>query len=143
MRYTDFDKLIRQKLSGIYPDRESWSIGRLVLEHLTGLSWVQILLNQDKELAPDQENQIREIISRLEKHEPVQYILGETEFYGIRLLVRSGVLIPRGETEELVDWVIESCGAERGPRFREDDKGELSSASRGPRFREDDKGNCR
>ncbi len=52
--------------------------------------------------------QVEEIVSRLQKHEPLQYILGDTEFFGMPILVDPRVLIPRPETEELVEWIIES-----------------------------------
>lgn len=113
MVYSDINKLIRMKLSGFYPDRELQSIGRLLMEVLTGLTWVQIRLNQAKEFTHDEEIRISSIFDRMIKHEPIQYILGETEFYGMKLKVRPGVLIPRGETEELVDWIIKVQGARR------------------------------
>ncbi len=113
MRYRDTPGILAEELQGLYPPREIDSIGRLVLEYLTGSSWVQIRLNQDSELTPDQEIRISDIICRLKKHEPIQYILGETEFYGLKLKVRSGVLIPRGETEELVEWILEKAQGSR------------------------------
>lgn len=51
--------------------------------------------------------QIGEIVNRLLAHEPIQYILGETDFYGLKFSVAPGVLIPRAETEELVDWIVQ------------------------------------
>ncbi|MFA5814467.1 MAG: peptide chain release factor N(5)-glutamine methyltransferase [Bacteroidales bacterium] len=108
MNYSDINKVLKDALHHLFPDREIESIGRLVLEHLTGMSWVQIRLNHEKEFTPYEESQIGGIIARLKKHEPIQYILGETEFYGLKLKVRPGVLIPRGETEELVDWIIKA-----------------------------------
>ncbi|TSA34183.1 MAG: peptide chain release factor N(5)-glutamine methyltransferase [Porphyromonadaceae bacterium] len=111
MIYSDINKLLRETLDNLYPDHEIESIGRLVLEHLTGMAWVQVRLNYGKEFIPDEKSQIGGIIARLIKHEPIQYILGETEFYGLKLKVRPGVLIPRGETEELVDWIIKAQGS--------------------------------
>lgn len=131
MVYSDINKLIRMKLSGFYPDRELQSIGRLLMEFLTGLTWVQIRLNQAKEFTHDEEIRISSILDRMIKHEPIQYILGETEFYGMKLKVRPGVLIPRGETEELVDWIIKVQGARlkaqekaQGARLKEEGKTE-------------------
>jgi len=106
MTYSELNRILKDNLSPHYPDREISSIGRLVLEHLTGLDWVQIRLNQDSELLADQESDFKDILARLKNHEPVQYVLGETEFYGLKLKVRHGVLIPRGETEELVEWAL-------------------------------------
>ncbi len=106
MRYSDIQRILAEALNGLYPVREIDSIGRLVLESLTGLSWVQIRLNQANQLPPDQESHLSDIIVRLKMHEPIQYILGETEFYGLKINVKSGVLIPRGETEELVEWIL-------------------------------------
>jgi release factor glutamine methyltransferase len=113
MRYSDTPGILAEELQGLYPPREIDSIGRLVLEFLTGLNWVQIRLNQENPLLPDQEVRLLDIINRLKKHEPIQYILGETEFYGLKLKVRSGVLIPRGETEELVEWILEKAQGTR------------------------------
>ncbi len=132
MKYSDLLTTLRASLGPLYSDREIESMGRLVLEHLTGLSWVQIRLNIDREFDPGQAGKIREIIERLEKHEPIQYILGETEFYGLVLKVRSGVLIPRGETEELVDWIVR-------PRLRGDDREGGGGLENSPRLRGDDR----
>jgi release factor glutamine methyltransferase len=79
---------------------------RLIMEHVTGLSRLQLHLNQTTPLPEPKIMQIREILNRLVANEPIQYIFGETEFYGLKFNVSSGVLIPRAETEELVDWII-------------------------------------
>jgi len=131
MYFSDINKVLKDALLHLYPEREIESIGRLVLEHLTGMNWVQIRLNYEKEFTSDEKSKISGIIDRLKKHEPIQYILGETEFYGLKLKVRSGVLIPRGETEELVDWIIKAQGSRlkaqekaQGARLREEGKTE-------------------
>jgi release factor glutamine methyltransferase len=110
MIYPDITSILRDTLGGLYPVREFESLGRLIAENVTGRTWIQLQTNRNQPLTPDQENKVHAIIDRLKTHEPIQYILGETEFYGLRLKVRPGVLIPRGETEELVEWILESKG---------------------------------
>ncbi len=112
MKYRDIHTALSSRLSNSYPDRELESIARLIAEHVTGLSWVQIRMNPDTELTDSQRTDIGVIINRLGNNEPIQYVLGETEFYGLKLKVRPGVLIPRGETEELVEWVIKGTRAQ-------------------------------
>ncbi|MFA6129248.1 MAG: HemK/PrmC family methyltransferase [Bacteroidales bacterium] len=150
MTYSDLPALLSASLSPLYPDREIESIARLVLEHITGLSWVEIRLNQTTACSADEENLIRKMIVRLEKHEPIQYILGETEFFGLKLKVLQGVLIPRGETEELVDWIVKTQGSRlkaRGTRHKaqgarrkaQGSLGSIQGEDRGPRLRGDDR----
>ncbi len=99
-------KIIREKLSPLYPPSEVEGLTRLILEHVTGCNRLQIHLNQTEQLPESKIMQITEILNRLLKNEPIQYILGETEFYGLKFTVTPDVLIPRAETEELVDWII-------------------------------------
>jgi release factor glutamine methyltransferase len=67
------------------------------------------MLRDTESLSEKSESQIYNIIQELKRFKPLQYILGETEFYGLRFFVDSAVLIPRPETEELVEWVISDC----------------------------------
>jgi len=99
-------KIIREKLSPLYPPSEVESLTRLILEHVTGFNRLQMHLNQTEPLPEPKIMQITEILNRLLRNEPIQYILGETEFYGLKFTVTPDVLIPRAETEELVDWII-------------------------------------
>ena len=99
-------KIIREQLSQLYPPNEVEGLIRLILEHITGLSKLQMHLHQTDLLPEPKIVQIEEILNRLIAHEPIQYILGETEFYGLKFAVSPAVLIPRPETEELVDWII-------------------------------------
>ena len=100
-------KLILDQLSTIYPIQEIESISMLIFEKVLGLSRIQVHLNQNKIISVANLAQIKEIVNRLIQFEPIQYILGETEFYGSRLIVNPAVLIPRPETEELVDWIVQ------------------------------------
>jgi release factor glutamine methyltransferase len=104
-------KIIREKLSLLYPPSEVESLTRLILEHVTGLSRLHLHLNQTEQLPDAKIMQIMEIVNRLQSHEPIQYIIGETEFYGLKFTVSPGALIPRAETEELVDWIVHEEGA--------------------------------
>ena len=97
---------IREKLSPIYAPEEAESLSRLILEHVTGFSRLQLHLHQSDRLSEPKIMQIGEILNRLATHEPIQYILGEADFYGLKFSVTPAVLIPRAETEELVDWII-------------------------------------
>jgi len=85
-------------------EREANSIAFLVLHHLTEISRTDVLTG--KEITAIDAERLKEIINRLNVHEPIQYILEETEFYGRIFKVKQGVLIPRPETEELVDQII-------------------------------------
>ena len=99
-------KNIREKLSQIYSSEEIESITRLILEDVTGYGRLQLHLRRTELLSEPKIMQIEEIINRLLAHEPIQYILGKTEFFGLPFKVTPNVLIPRPETEELVNWII-------------------------------------
>ena len=97
---------IRKELTGIFSAEEIDSLIFLIFEKLKGFSHTQFLLDKDEELSKETQSEVEKIVFRLKKHEPIQYILGETEFYGLPFYSVPGVLIPRPETEELVQWVI-------------------------------------
>jgi len=104
-------KIAREKLSPLYSHSETESLISLILEYVTGYNRLQLHLNQTEQLPEPKIMQIMEIVNRLQSHEPIQYIIGETEFYGLKFTVSPGALIPRAETEELVDWIIREEGA--------------------------------
>lgn len=97
---------IRKELSGIYPKQEIESLIRLIFSALRNYSPTDLLLKKDEILSDKDGLRLQEIVNRLKQHEPIQYILGETEFYGLPFRVTKDVLIPRPETEELVDWIL-------------------------------------
>lgn len=97
--------LIRQGLANRYPKSEVQGFIRIIFEHLLFLSQTDLVMKPEQIIPVAAFDKINEIIFRLQKNEPVQYILGETEFYGLRFKVNPSVLIPRPETEELVNWI--------------------------------------
>lgn len=97
---------IRQALSDLYPDSEISGFTRLIIEDITGLSMPLILSDKNIKITEAQELKIQKIIERLQAFEPIQYILEQTEFYGLPFQVNNNVLIPRPETEELIEKII-------------------------------------
>ncbi len=105
MRLKNLEEIFTQKLSAIYPREEAVNIFQLVIENLTGINLRQ---NKPASFTPDGcfMQMLEEIQNRLLTQEPIQYILNEAWFYDIPFYVNRHVLIPRPETEELVDWIL-------------------------------------
>lgn len=95
-------------LKTIYDMDELTSVKYLVLSEITSLSKAQLRAFADRALSVDQLQKLGEIIVELQTGKPVQYVLGHTEFYGLPFNVNPSALIPRPETEELVEWILES-----------------------------------
>lgn len=98
----------RTKLESIYTAGESAAISDWLLEHLTGIRKLT-RSTQDKILDAAQEARLNQYLDRLLLHEPLQYVINEAWFCGLKFYVDQNVLIPRPETEELVEWIISHC----------------------------------
>lgn len=96
---------VRERLNGIYDRREREAVILLVFSFVKGWNRVDLIINEGKELSEFARREIDGIVDRLILGEPIQYITGQARFYGMDLKVGPGVLIPRPETEELVDWI--------------------------------------
>ena len=94
-------------LEGLYSIEELKSFFYLLAEKYLNLSRINIALQLNNELTHEEQSSFYQAADRLRNHEPIQYILGETEFFGMPITVNKQVLIPRPETEELVSWIIE------------------------------------
>ncbi|NOU58922.1 peptide chain release factor N(5)-glutamine methyltransferase [Marinifilum caeruleilacunae] len=97
---------IKKELEGIYSLRECESVAYILLENVLDYSRTQIQLNKNESISKEQYNQIRNYISELQENKPIQYILGEADFYEMKFKVNRHTLIPRPETEELVHAII-------------------------------------
>lgn len=97
---------ITRSIASLYPPREAANIAHLVLEHITGLGKLDRIIYKENTLELDQQAQVEQAVEGLLQYQPVQYITGHAWFYGMELLVNPQVLIPRPETEELVEWVV-------------------------------------
>ena len=97
---------IQLQLANQYPETEIESFIRIFFRYYLNLSHTQIYLKRDNEIPAGIAAKIMDDVHELIKNRPIQYILGETDFYGLTFDVTPDVLIPRPETEELVDWII-------------------------------------
>lgn len=98
-------KHIKENLCAYYPESEISGFVRIIIEHITGRSYsIALLMNET--LTAEQRGEANKIVDRLQTYEPIQYILGETEFFGMPFSVDKNVLIPRPETEELIELII-------------------------------------
>ena len=105
-------KLYKEILTGIeliYDKQEAAAIASILFEHKTGISKSGIIREPGKLLSQETIAELRQALSQLQQHVPIQYITGEAWFYGLKLQVSPAVLIPRPETEELVHAVIQSA----------------------------------
>jgi release factor glutamine methyltransferase len=98
----------QQGLGEVYDNREIEAITLLVLEEITDMSRAKIKAFPEDDVPGEAAEKIQSILEELKTGRPVQYILGNTEFYGLNFLVNPATLIPRPETEELVEWVLQS-----------------------------------
>lgn len=95
-------------LKGYYPNEEIESFFFIATEFYLDYKRIDVNLNANEAVKAESYNQFQDLIEQLKTYKPIQYVLGETEFFGLPFKVSESVLIPRPETEELVDWIIKS-----------------------------------
>ena len=102
----DIRSYYAQKLFKFYDERETEVFIFMLIEEYTGILKLDIFMDPEQTINESELLKIHFAVKDLMNYKPIQYILGKTEFYGLPILVNTNVLIPRPETEELVDWVI-------------------------------------
>lgn len=113
-----------KRLTAIYNEREAQAIVRTVLDALFGMSLTDICLGKVTQLSADDTTRLEKIMQRLEKSEPVQYVLGAEWFAGRLFDVAPGVLIPRPETEDLVKWACDEAKEKAKEDNSKEERGE-------------------
>ncbi len=98
-------------LKGEYPSTEIESFFNILADEFLGMSRLEVALAPELKLNEEQISSFNSALERLKRHEPIQYITGSTGFFGMHFSVNRNVLIPRPETEELVEWIIQDFKA--------------------------------
>ena len=108
MKIKEYRNQFTQELTPIYDAGEAESFFYLILEEKMQLKRIDLALHPDLNFSEKEIVVWNSILQQLKKEIPIQYLLGKTSFYGLDFEVNENVLIPRPETEELVDWIIKS-----------------------------------
>lgn len=111
MKLSEFQRNLQAQLGPEFGDGEAKAMIRLIFHAVKGWSVTDLIINSDREVSDFTVEMVNSIIARLKKKEPLQYILGEARFYGMNFKVTPDVLIPRPETEELVDLIVRENSA--------------------------------
>jgi release factor glutamine methyltransferase len=106
MTISEFKNYFKEQISELYTDSESAFLCTVFIEKIVGFNSFYQRRFSGQELLVDDENKLKEIISELKTGKPYQHILGETDFYGMTFFVNENVLVPRPETEELLELSI-------------------------------------
>lgn len=106
MQLKQYKSYFSEQLKSVYPQTEIDTFFFFLIEEYLELKRIDLTLRPDFEISSDKRILLDEALVRLKEEEPIQYILTKTEFYGLPFKVNQNTLIPRPETEELVEWII-------------------------------------
>lgn len=114
MLISEYKKKFLSQFENEYPPEEANSFFNILIKYYLGWKRIDLALDPSKEINAAEIKNLDVAQSQLSNHVPIQYITGETEFFGNRFKVNNQVLIPRPETEDLVQWIIDDLqGAEK------------------------------
>ena len=116
----NYKNLFINSLSNIYPKDEIDTFFFYLIEEYLQLKRIDISLQPNFEINDTQLKLLNSALERLQKEEPIQYILGKTEFFGYPFLVNEHTLIPRPETEELVEWILNELKSQKVEKLESD-----------------------
>ena len=107
MKLKEAIEQLRSGLAGVAEPQEVQAMIRIICEDIFNYDQVDVALRQESELPDFAQERVTEIIARLRRYEPLQYIVGSARFHGHRFKVTPAVLIPRPETEQLIDMIVD------------------------------------
>lgn len=106
MKLNDYKILFKQKLKDLFDTEETDALFAMVIDEVLNYSRADMVLKKENEIPLINQKRLEEIVSQLQQEIPIQYIFEKAYFYGYEFKVSSATLIPRRETEELVDWIL-------------------------------------
>ena len=108
MKLASFKKEFLESITPLYNKDEASSLYYMLCEESLALSKSKLIIAEGIDLSVEKTNHLYNCLERLKKHEPIQYVLGNTKFCGLNFFVNESVLIPRPETEELVNIILKN-----------------------------------
>lgn len=109
MRLKDIQNIFHKELDKIYGKEEVDSFFFMLIDDYFNIFRIELALKPELSITKEEQEPVFKALHELKNQKPIQYILGKTEFFGLPLKVNNHVLIPRPETEELVDWILHSA----------------------------------